>query len=369
MFHENVVIKIAGEEIGDLYCELISLDVELDDELASMVRLLIPLEKQPDGSWPALDDERLMPWQELTIGLGFVEDTIEPLMSGYITHVKTHFDPDLAECTLELWGMDGSVLMDRVEKLKAWPNKKDSDIAREILNQYGFTPEVTDTTVIHDEAVSTIIQRETDMQFLRRLALRNGFECYVEGDTAYFRPPQVDDEPQPGLAAHFGGQTNLNHFAVELNALTPANVDMSQVDRGNKELLQAAVESSQLKSLGNTDATGLLATGVDPAQVHMAMNVATGIPEMTALCQGLYEQGAWFVTGEGEISGNAYGHVLRPRRTVTIKGVGEPYSGVYYVTHVTHSITRDGYTQSFRVKRNAIMPTGMENFSKADEPL
>ena len=91
--------------------------------------------------------------------------------------------------------------------------------------------------------------------------------------------------------------------------------------------------------------------------------VATGYPEMTALCQGLYDQGSWFVTGEGEVAANDYGHVLRARQTVTIKGVGEMYSGIYYVTHVTHSFTPDGYTQSFRVKRNGLLPTGTEDFS------
>jgi hypothetical protein len=59
--------------------------------------------------------------------------------------------------------------------------------------------------------------------------------------------------------------------------------------------------------------------------------------------------------------------VLRPRRPVTIKGVGETHSGVYYVTHVTHTFTRDGYTQFFRVKRNGLMPTGTEDFSASGE--
>ena len=36
--------------------------------------------------------------------------------------------------------MDASVLMDREDKLKDWPNKKDSDIATEIFRRYGLTP-------------------------------------------------------------------------------------------------------------------------------------------------------------------------------------------------------------------------------------
>lgn len=359
---ENFTIEIEGEEVADLYADLISLEIELDDGLASMFRLHITIEQQPDGIWTYLDDERFTVWKQVNIIAGFESGT-EDLMSGYITHVKPDFQQDAAECTLEIWGMDGSVLMDREEKLKDWPNKKDSDIASEIFNLYGFTPDVEDTEVIHDEAVSTIIQRETDMQFLKRLALRNGFECYVEGTTGYFRPSQVDDTPQPVLAVHFGEETNVNRFSIEVNALTPTNVAMFQVDRVNKEILDAAAETSQQTALGDTDPAGLLSSGMNPGQIYIGMNAATGNPEMAALCQGLFHEGEWFVTGEGEIDANEYGHVLKPRGTVTIKGVGETHSGVYYVTHVTHSFTPDGYTQSFRVKRNGILPTGDEDFS------
>jgi phage protein D len=363
MAGETFVIEIDGEELSEeLYCDLISLEVELDDELASMFRLKFAIMLQPDGTWTYLDDERFKLWKEVTFSAGFETGT-EELMVGYITHLKPNFDPDETQCTLEIWGMDGSVLMDRVEKLKDWPNKKDSDIAAELFGLYGLTPEVEDTTVIHDEAISTIIQRETDIQFLQRLALRNGYDCYVAGRTGYFRPPQVDETPQPILAVHFGEETNVINLSLEMNALTPVDVAMFQIDRLNKEVLEATAESSRQTALGSNNANSLLTAGMDPAQLFVGKNAATGLPEMNALCQGLYHEADWFVSGEGEIIGNKYQHVLLPRHTVTIKGIAEIYSGVYYVSHVTHSFSGSGYTQTFRVRRNGINPTGDENFT------
>ena len=363
---ERLTITLDDEEIADFDRDLVSLEVELDDELAAMFRLQIAIALQPDGSWTYLDDERFRVWNPITITAG-LEDGNEELISGYITHVKPSFAPDITQCTLEVWGMDGSVLMDREEKLQAWPNEKDSDIADEIFRLNGFTQkigiQIKDTAVIHDEAISTTIQRETDFQFLRRLALRNGFECYVEGKTGYFRPPQLDASPQPVLAVHFGDETNVKQFSLEVNALTPANVAMFQIDRAAKEDLDVTRSSSQQPALGATDADGLLAAGMKPGVVVVGGVVATGQPEMTALCQGLYDRGSWFVTGKGEVAANDYGHVLKARQPVTIKGVGETYSGIYYVTHVTHAFTPDGYTQSFRVKRNGLLPTGAEEFS------
>ena len=346
--------------------EVVGLQVELDTELASMFRLQLVIRQQGDGTWTYLDEERFGLWKPITIKAGF-EDGMEDLMSGYITHVRPDFDPDLSRCTLAIWGLDGSVLMDREEKLRAWPNEKDSSIAAQIFNLYGFSSVVDDTQVVHDEAVSTIIQRETDMQFLQRLALRNGFECYVEGTTGFFRKPQVDASPQPVLAVHFGEETTVNRLTFEVNALTPANVTMFQVDRASKEVLEAAATTSQQLALGA--ARSVPTAGVAQGQVYVSRDVTTGLPEMTALCQGLLHEAEWFVMAEGEIAGNQYAHVLKPHGTVTIKGVGETYSGVYYVTQVTHTFTPNGYTQFFRAKRNALMPTGTEDFAVSSERL
>lgn len=363
MAHESFLIEINGEEVTDLYEDLISLEIELSDELPATFKLSLPLYKQPeDGTWLYLDEERFRVWNQIVVHVGFVESGPEELISGYVTQVKPSFDPDEGQSVLEIVGMDGSVLMDREEKLKDWPNKKDSDIATEIFGRYGFTPEVEDTTIIHDEALSTVIQRETDLQFLKRLALRNGFDCYVEGTTGYFRPVPTNTTPQPVLAAHFGEETNLTRFSVNVDALQPANVAMFQVDRIAKEVLTAEIEVREEAPLGELDAGALLGNGIEAAKVYVAKNAATGTPEMTALCQGLFQEGTWFVTGEGEIDAAAYEHVLKPRGLVTIKGIGETYSGVYYVSYVRHTVSRESYSQSFRVKRDALLPTGDEDF-------
>ena len=358
---EILYIAIDGEEISDIYQDLSSVEVELDDELASMFRLRIGIGLQQDGEWTHLDDERFQVWKPVVISAGF-DEADEELFTGYITHVKPLFDPDPANVFLDIWGMDKSVLLDREEKLKDWPNKKDSDIATEIFNQYGLTPEVEDSSVVHDEALSTIIQRETDMQFLKRLALRNGYECFVQGETGYFRPALVDEEPQPVLAAHFGTQTSLTKFNVDVNALSPSNVAMFQIDRANKETIEVDVDTSLQTIFGETDSAALLAIGMEPAKNYIAKNGASGNPEMTALCQGLFHQSDWFVTADGEVDANFYNHVLLPRKTVTIKGVGETYSGIYYVNHVSHVFYPAGYLQRIKVKRNGLLPTGDENF-------
>jgi phage protein D len=368
MKHDRLQVHIDGTEVDDLYRDLVSLDVELDDQLAAMFRITVTLLPRPDGSWPYLDDDRFSLWRRVVVTAALDGDAVQ-LIAGYITHLRPEFGVGLERCRLDIWGMDATVLMDRADRLKDWPNKKDSDVAAEIFESYGLTPRVTATEVIHDDNVSTIIQRETDIQLLRRLALRNGFECFVDGDTGYFRPPQVDSTAQPVLAVLFGGATTVNRFSLEVNALTPSDVTMCQKDHATGDVLNATATQGNQPSLGAEPASSYLPAGMEPGLVRIGRTVTTGNAEMSALCGGLFDQGTWFVTGHGEVGANEYGHILTPRRTVTIKGIGEAHSGVYYVTHVTHRFTLDGYTQAFRVKRNALMPTGKEVFANASDTL
>ena len=79
--------------------------------------------------------------------------------------------------------MDPTVLMHLDEKVKSWPNMKDSDVASSIFSDsaYGFTPgRRVDRSGRAQENDHTLIQRGTDIQFLQQLADRNGFECFVE---------------------------------------------------------------------------------------------------------------------------------------------------------------------------------------------
>ena len=57
------------------------------------------------------------------------------------------------------------------------------------------------------------------------------------------------------------------------------------------------------------------------------------------------------VTGDGVCIGSPD---LRPGKLVKIEGIGQRFSGLYYVTSTEHSYLRGrGYRTSFSVKRNA----------------
>ncbi|MBI1424589.1 MAG: hypothetical protein GC149_14175 [Gammaproteobacteria bacterium] len=356
-------IEIDNSEAENVYTDLMRLEVEIDDDLASRFKLQLCMIQYGD-EWTNLDSDNLKPWKPITITAGFQDDTTE-IFKGFITRIVPHFGQSPREAYLEIYGVDKSVLLDREEILKDWPKRKDSDIATEIFSNYQLTPQVTDTAVVHEETVSTILQRETDMQFLKRLALRNGYECYVQGDTGYFGLPMVDDEPQPVLSVHYGNETTLNNFRLNVDSVAPSNIAMLQVDRQSKEVHAVTIQSSSHTLYGSEDIPSFLTSNQRQRKVFVGKNSATGVEEMTRLCQGLYDRNEWFVFGSGDVEAFAYGHVLMPRKPVTIRGVGETHSGVYYLNHVKHIFTPHGYTQQIQVKRNALGLLGNEQFAQA----
>ena len=361
-------ISIEDEAVPDLFLSLLEMDVEEDFRMAASFRIKVAISRQDDGLWIFLEDERIKPWAKLTISVN-VADEEQEILSGYITQLKPHIAPDENGSYLEIYGLDPSCLMSLEEKVKAWPNMSDSDIAGQIFADYNLTPEVEDTGVTHDEAIATITQRDTDIQFLKRLARRNGFECFVSGESGFFRKPVLDAEPLPFLAAHFGDETNLINFDAKLNSLRPTKIEMHQIDTVAKEVQDALAESGEQELLGRDRAESLVAPNGIVPRMHVRQTSSVNQLEMDNLCRALFDEAEWLIEATGEVETVIYGAVLKAKSLVPIKGVGEVFSGTYYITNVKHLFKADKYTQQFRARRNALAPSGDEDFGEAGSLL
>jgi phage protein D len=243
--------------------------------------------------------------------------------------------------------------MSAEEIIKDWPEKRDSAIATEIFEKYGLDTEVEDTEVDHPEQMSTIIQRESDIQFLKRLARRNGCECVIVGEKGIFAKPDLRRTPLPTLAAHFGEETNLTSFDANWNALRPTAVEVHQIETAAKETQTVIVTGSLERQLGrDAPEAPELPEGGTP-RMFVRHHVTTGMPEATRLAEAIADEAGWFIEVRGEVDSVQYGDVLHIRRRVPIKGVGELLSGMYYITSVKHVYNVDRYVQHLTARRNA----------------
>jgi hypothetical protein len=63
------------------------------------------------------------------------------------------------------------------------------------------------------------------------------------------------------------------------------------------------------------------------------------------------------VSASGNLDVLRYGHVLKARKLVSVRGAGNAFDGLYYVKSVTHNIKRGEYKQSFTLSRNGLIST------------
>ena len=228
MIAEVIRVAIDGRLQERLVPDIVHLEVEEDLDQATAFRLQVAIATRSDGSWTYVDDRPFQVWRRVTLEAGY-PGAVETLVDGYVTHVELMASAE-REPYLELSGMDLSAAMDLAEKQLAWPNKKDHEIAQAIFLSYGLRPDVEDTVATHRETLATILQSETDIRFLRRLAARNGFECHVRGSTGYFRSPNMQEPPQKTLAIEFGRETNLAELRIRVDGTPATEAEIRRVD-------------------------------------------------------------------------------------------------------------------------------------------
>src|SRR5215831_20230584 len=115
----------------------------------------------------------------------------------------------------------------------------------------GLVPQVTHTTDVPLEIQRIPTQQGTDLDYIQKLAQRNGFVFYTEPtpipglSTGYWGPEIRLDVPQPALTMNMGSDTNVDTpINFSLNALGPATPQVTIVEPLTKTPIQIPVPSS-----------------------------------------------------------------------------------------------------------------------------
>jgi phage protein D len=364
---ETVLVRIDGEPEPDLVADLLSVEAEEDVDRAGVFTLRFAATLAADGRWSNVDDPRLRVWRRVTVELGY-GGTVGTVVDGYVTHVEAALGIDTHTAYVEVSGMDASAAMNVAEKRVTWPDKHDHEIATEIFGSYGFSCEVQDTVTLHERKGDTVVQADTDIRFLRRLAARNGFECRVRGATGIFRPPNLTEPPQRTLVLSGGADGNLVRCAATVDGTPATLAEIRAIDPVAKTEVTRSLGSSPQRALG-ADGLVALRAGWPPGRTQVRGEPVTSRLEQDARLRQVYEAAERFVTLTGEIDSRAYRSVLRAGRLVTVRGMGESHSGLYYVSRVRHSVTDDEYRQTFEAYRNGVGLTGREQFGPAPPAL
>jgi phage protein D len=378
-------ITFNGQAAGpDFYNAVAKLEVEENMDLPGAVQINLPVSRSQSGDLTYVSDSTLQPMVNVAVVInppsggvanGDAATSIagaagaaagggsgpQCIFDGYILSHKLHLESGTTNSTLTVWGQDASWLMNLTENVKEWVDMTDADAANAIFGDYGITPDDSNTqddSPSHTEDGHTLMQRASDIQFLRNLARRNGKICRVAcADqpgvrTGYFSSPRLDGDPVATLSITDPTTWTVNSLDLEWDVSRPSSVIARQAlftdsdaDGANADTSDSAL--SLLSDEGLADFTGKSMTVLLTAPVDDA-------GELTLRAQSLLREAGWFVRCEGESDLARLGTVLRVGSIVELQGAGTLHSGKYLVWSVRHSIGAVDHTMKFVLVRNAV---------------
>lgn len=284
------------------------------------------------------------------------------IMDGIVTQQELTPSNEPGQSTLTITGSDLSVLMDVVELKRPLPPGEAPQVALLLLPYLGFgvTPIVIPPLFMNFLPPTERIfqQTTTDLTHIRMLAGRCGYVFYVDPgplpgqSIAYFGPNIRIPVPQPALNINMDAETNVDSMSFSLDGLAKEVLVVTIMDPITGKIpIPIPIPNINLLQ----PPLGLRPT--PPAKICFSDDLTKEkMPGLLNRVLGRLIKGSNnAITVSGSLNVLRYGHVLRSRMLVGVRGAGLAYDGLYYVDSVTHDLKRGEYKQSFQLSRDGLI--------------
>ncbi|MFI5385008.1 MAG: VgrG-related protein, partial [Fimbriimonadales bacterium] len=291
-----------------------------------------------------VDDPRLKEGKSVEVMMGY-ENNVETVFKGEMTMFEMdaagHMVPNLL---IHCVSKDHRLHRNRVRK--TYQDVTDSDIVQQVASRCGLNAQADSLTTVRPWVCQN---NQTDYEFLKMLADRNGCRMQADGDTLHFK--KVDDPQSEDHELEWG--VSMRSFRPRLT--THGMVDEVSVHGWDPKTKQAilstksASDGKQSASIGEGKHGGQAAKSAFSGDAkHSIVDCpVTSQAEADSIAQSyINKRETSFVEGDGLCVGTAK---IAAGKTVKVKGVGDRFSGKYNITSATHTFTpAEGYTTQFK---------------------
>jgi hypothetical protein len=298
--------------------------------------------------------------QRRVIVVATVKGTPHVLMDGVITKQDVAASSDAGESVLTITGLDISVHMDFVDLTGIpYPAMPPSAMVALILAKYavfGVVPLVVPSLISQIENPLEKLKghKGTDLAFVRSLATSVGHVFYIDPgpspgtSTAYWGPEIRHGSAQPALTVNMDAASNVESLTFAYDGLASRQYVATILNEELKFPIPIPVPNVTLlkPTLARESAAIMKTQNIRVAKFKPAQAAQIALAAMAGSSDA--------VTGSGQLDVLRYGHVLKPRQLVAVRGAGDNFNGRYFVKNVTHNIKRGSYTQSFSLARGGI---------------
>ncbi len=343
---------------------LVSAEVTVTARAVSVFRLTFRIEKNsPLGTLFLLAGGGATPPIRVIL-VATVNGGANVLIDGIMTRHEYQPSAQQGGATLTIIGEDLTKVMDFIDfsgiPYPAMPAEARIALIIAKYAPFGLIPMVIPSLFIDVPIPTDRIPRHqgTDLAYIRQLADDVGYVFYIKPgpepglNVAYWGPEIRIGAPQPALTVEMGAHTNVEDISVSYepeesevpvvfihNALTKAPIPIPVPDIAPLRPPLGLVPPIP-KKIRPIDDTAKLS----PLQ-------AAG----KALARASDTSDS--VTVSGSLDVTRYGHVLKARELVGLRGVGRAFDGLYYVKSVTHQVERGSLNTSFDLARDGLLST------------
>lgn len=304
-----------------------------------------------DGDLPLLKDDRFGPEAEIALRVPD-GDATAVLVRGPVTQQRIAVVTGGEGSVLEVIGADATVTLAREHKVHVWPSVSDSSAISELLGS--LSPRVTlPSTVTHVETKNALVQRETDLHLVRRLARRNGCWFWLEYEPVSARASARVERPpvgeSPALKLYLAGEDrNLDAATIEWDSERVVAAAADNRDVFGATDMDGSVDRSPLACLADKP----LADIVKEAREARLTVPVDDAGDLIVRSEAALIEAAWFVRVTLSVCARVLKRVVRSHTVVELHGAGTRHSGKYLVSRVMHRIDDSDHWMDVTLIRN-----------------
>jgi phage protein D len=344
MRDSRVSITVGGRPLADSDLTRVrSVDVSETMGNQTQVSIVVSVETDATSHWTSPIDALVQPFAQFEVTITRGSDAL--VVPARATSASWSLAAG-ALSTLTIAGLDASADLDREEKDHDWAGVSDSDVAMQLLAPLGVvragttpTPDSSDRLTRH--------QRATDWSYLKTLAGRNDFDVYVENvdgmQTAVF--DHIDPIADVSTTLDLGYGDLGGTATVQVQLVSGQRVNFTHGTEGSGDQ-QVAGNDGRGHAMGTQSLGGAVSVLRDPTDV-------SGSQPAEVAARVLAERSAFGASLSVSLTGPTM-PLVRARRTVQVRGLGDLLSGKWLVKSVRHTISPAGHTQALSLSRNAL---------------
>ncbi len=350
----SFAIQVNGKDLRNVGADVLSLTLTDTSDRADSFNFTVR-DRHPDpGRFAAgaklkwMDNPLFDEGAKVKIQMGYVNN-LGLEFWGLITASAPSF-PESGLPTLAVQGYSLYWMLEHERRGRPFESATDSGIAKESAAALKLKAQVDPTAAQHPLVLPN---NATYSQLLKDRAQRIGYELVVKKDTLYFEKPRYLVQSSPALTLEWGKdlrsfspRLSLYEMVTEVEVRSP----QSSLGKGNTPLVGTAKAGEERCKMGAKTGSQIAQAAKIEKRVESPYHDAKDQQEAKEIALAQLEtQSLQFISGSGSCIGNPK---LTARSVIALKGLGQRFSGSYYVISATHVIDASGYRTTFDVRRN-----------------